>query len=39
VFDAGWAQAAVMGIVGGLIALVLLLFLMALVVGPLVPAH
>ncbi len=35
VFDAGWMQAIVMGIVGGLIALVLFLLLLAAVAAPL----
>ncbi len=35
VFDAGWVQAIVMGIVGGLIALVLFVLLLVVVLGPL----
>ena len=35
VFDAGWVQAIVMGTVGGVIALVLFLILLAIVLAPL----
>ena len=35
VFDAGWVQALVMGVVGGVIALLLFILLISLVVGPL----
>jgi hypothetical protein len=35
VFDAGWVQAAVMGIGGGIIALVLFIVLLAVILSPL----
>lgn len=36
VFDAGWVQAVVIGIVGGVISLVLFILLMIFIVAPLV---